>query len=280
LFHIISKSDKEALIRRNDESNPRGNMLYKSLRINRESPKTILLGDSQGTHIDMKLVEESCGEKVFNYCVPGANFETLFNMFWFAAENSKPEKIYFQVGFMNYNTVRQYNIFNFAQNYFDKPYLYFITKENFIDSYMNIWYQITKDPKIIENSYLFQSIEDMDKLAESRLEMFFKDYSYPKEYYDELSRISLYCKENNIELTFLIFPVYKGVDDYLIRTELMGMKQRFIKDINSLGKTLDLDVPENFKYTRECFIDYFHLRQPYLDQLTRQIWSNEEFIKE
>ena len=149
-------------------------MLYKTLRIKREKPKQILIGDSQGTHINMKLIEEYCGEKVFNYCVPGASFETLFNMFWFTVEQVKPEKIYFQVAFMNYNDQRSYNIFNFAQDYFDKPYQYFLTKENFIDSYVNIWYQITKDPKIVENSYLFQPIEEINKLADSRLEMFFE----------------------------------------------------------------------------------------------------------
>lgn len=272
VFHIIDMDDKVAVIRRNDESTPRGNVLFKTLRIKREKPKQILIGDSQGNHIDMKLVEEYCGKKVFNYCVPGASFETLFKMFWVAAEEAKPEKIYFQVAFMNYNSKRSYDIFNFAQDYIDKPYLYFLTKENFVDSYVNIKYQITRDPKIVENSYLFQPVEEMNKLAESRLEMFFGDYVYPKDYFSELNKISTYCKENKIELEFLIFPVYQGVDDYLEKNNLLEMKQRFKDDIKFLGNTYDLDIPGEFKIIRSYYIDYFHLRQPQLDLVTKQVW--------
>lgn len=272
VFHCISMNDKAAIISRNDESTPRGNILYKTLRIKREKPKHILIGDSQGTHINMKLVEDYCGAKVFNYCVPGASFETLFRMFWVAAEEAKPAKIYFQVAFMNYNSKRSYDIFNFAQDYFDKPYLYYLTKENFVDSYVNIVYQITRDPEIVENSYLFQPVEEMNKLAESRLEMFFGDYVYPKAYFSELNKISTFCKENNIELEFLIFPVYQGVDDYLEKNNLLEMKQRFKDDIKFLGNTYDLDIPGEFKNNRSYYIDYFHLRQPQLDIITKQVW--------
>jgi hypothetical protein len=272
VFHVINNEDKAAIISRNDESTPRGNILYKTLRIKREKPKQILIGDSQGTHINMKLVEDYCGEKVFNYCVPGASFETLFKMFWVAAKEAKPEKIYFQVAFMNYNSKRSYDIFNYAQDYIDKPYLYFFTKENFVDSYVNIEYQITRDPKIVENSYLFQPVEEMDKLAESRLEMFFGDYVYPKSYFSELNKISAYCKENKIELEFLIFPVYQGVDNYLEKNNLLEMRQRFKDDIKFLGNTYDLDIPGEIKSTRSYFVDYFHLRQPQLDVVTKQVW--------
>jgi hypothetical protein len=275
VFHVIKNEDKAAIIDRNDESTPRGNILYKTLRIKREKPKKILIGDSQGTHINMKLVEDYCGEKVFNYCVPGASFETLFKMFWVAAEEAKPQKIYFQVAFMNYNSKRSYDIFNFAQDYIDKPYLYYLTKENFKDSFVNIWYQITKNPKIIERSYLNMPDEEINLVAESRLKMFFDNYIYPKDYFSELNKISTYCKENNIELEFLILPVYRSVDDYLEKTALTDMKKRFKDDIRFLGNTYDLDVPGEIKNTRAYFIDYFHMRQPQLDIVTKQIWCRK-----
>ncbi len=106
-------------------------------------------------NVNVALIEEICGEKYFNYCIPGASFETIFDMFWFAASKTKLEKVYIPVAFMNYNSKRSYNIFHFAQDYFDKPYLYFITKENFFDSFVNVVYQITKNPQIVQNSYEF-----------------------------------------------------------------------------------------------------------------------------
>ena len=48
VFHVISDADKKAIISRNDESSPRGNMLWKSLKIKRNPIKKIIIGDSQG----------------------------------------------------------------------------------------------------------------------------------------------------------------------------------------------------------------------------------------
>ena len=67
-------------------------------------------------------------------------------------------------------------------------------------------------------------------------------------------------------------PVYEGVDEYLEKTNLTEMKQRFKDDIKFLGFTYDLDIPGEIKSTRGYFIDYFHLRQPQLDILTKQVW--------
>lgn len=280
VFHVINDVDKKAIISRNDESSPRGNMLWKSLKIKRNTVKKIIIGDSQGAAIKVDLIEKVSGEKFFNYCIPGASFETIFDMFWLAAGQTKLEKVYFTVAFMNYSSNRSYNIFHFAQDYFDKPYLYFMTKENFFDSFVNAVYQITKDTAIVQNSYEFAAIDEMNKIARSRMKMFFEKYTYPTAYYGELNKISQYCHENNIELKFLILPVYKGVDEYLEEQNLLEMKQRFKDDINFLGDTYDLDVPGEFKETREYYVDYFHLRRPQLDQLTKQIWSNQDFLKD
>jgi hypothetical protein len=275
VFHVINDVDKKAIISRNDESSPRGNMLWKTLKIKRHPVKKIIISDSQGAAIDTKLIEEVSGESFFNYSVPGASFETLFDMFWLAADQTKLEKVYFIIEFMNYNENRSYNIFNFAQDYIDKPYLYFITKENFFDSFVNLVYQITRNPKIVQNSYEYAPVEEMNKKAESIMKMFFNNYSYPTDYFNELSRISNYCKENDIELKFIILPVYKEVDEFLRKKGLLEMRQRFEDDLRSLGDTYDLDVPGDIKNTRGNFVDYFHLRHPQLDELTRQIWGKQ-----
>jgi hypothetical protein len=279
IFHVINDTDKKAIINRNDESSPRGNMLWKTLKIKRNQIKKIIIGDSQGAAINVDLIEKVSGEKYFNYCIPGASFETIFDMFWLAAGQTKLEKVYFTVAFVNYNSSRNYNIFHFAQDYLDKPYLYFITKENFFDSYVNLVYQITKNPKLTQNSYEYLPDAEMNGISMSRMNKFFEKYSYPKAYYSELNKIKQYCHENDIELKFLILPVYKGVDDYLEEHNLLEMNKRFKDDIKFLGDTYDLDVPGEFKNTREYYIDFFHLRHPKLEVLTRQIWGDQEYLQ-
>lgn len=278
--HIINDKDKYDLINRNDESSPRGNLLWKVLKIKRDPPKIILIGDSQGKNINPALIEELTGEKVFNFCVPGASYETMFDMFWFAASQSRLEKVYFPVAFLNYNSYRSYNLFHFATDYIDRPYLYLMSVDIFRDSWQNFLYKVTRNPEIIQDSYEYRTIDEMNQLTKERLDRFFIEYYYPKAYFSELNRISQYCKENNIALKFIIFPNYKGFDEYLEEKNLSEMMLRFKDEIKILGDTYDLDIPGDIKNSRECFVDYFHLRKPYLDQVTRQIWTNEDFIKD
>ncbi len=273
--HIITDSNKITVLNRTDESSPRGNLLWKALEVKRIPIKKIIIGDSQGKGIKPELIEQACGEDIYNFCVPGASFETMFEVFWFLTEYHQLETVYFQVAFMNYNAQRSYNLYHLAADYLKHPYLYFLKKEIFFDAFTNVFYQITNNPRLVERSYEFLSDEEINKLAVSRLDLFFKNYAYPKDYFSELNKIKQYCVEKKIKLKFIILPSYKAVDEFLVNENLSEMAQRFKSDIKYIGDTYDLDVEGNVKNTRSNFFDYYHLRQPILDSLTMEIWGKE-----
>ncbi|PKP02082.1 MAG: hypothetical protein CVU14_04060 [Bacteroidetes bacterium HGW-Bacteroidetes-9] len=272
VFHVISDKDKFRIIQRTDESSPRGNILWKTVKFRRSPVSNVIIGDSQGKDINVDLVQEITGENYFNFCFPGASFKTMFETFWFTADQVKLEKIYFQVAFMNYNAEREYDLFHFANDYFKRPYQYFTTKEIFFDSFMNVAWVATRNPWIVSRSYEYLPPDKMEDLAQFRLNLFFEEYSYPKTYMSELQKIKEYCEQNNIELTFVILPVYEGVDKHLEKVGLTDAKNRFKADINSLGKTIDLDKLKEVKANRGNFIDYFHPNQAMMDSLVKQIW--------
>jgi len=273
IFHVINDQDKFAVIQRSDESSPRGNILWKTIRFKRNPTKTVIIGDSQGKDIRPELVEELTGVEVCNLCFPGASFQTMFETFWYAAAHSKLEKVYFQVAFMNYNAARDYDLFHFAMDYQDRLYEYFTSKEIFFDSFANMAYAITRNPALLEGSYEFLPPDEMEKLAEFRLNLFFKSYDYPEKFRAEFIKIKEYCETESIELNFILFPVYKGVDAHLEKVGLTEMKARFKQDIISYGTTYDLDKLTEIKQNRKNFIDYFHPNQVMIDSLTRMIWS-------
>ncbi|NTW72982.1 MAG: hypothetical protein HGA49_12170 [Eubacteriaceae bacterium] len=174
---------------------------------------------------------------------------------------------------MNYNSARDYDLFHFAMDYQDRPYEYFTSKEIFFDSYANLAYALTKNPALLQGSYEYLPSDEMEKLAQFRLNLFFKKYTYPEKFRAEFLKIKKYCDAKGIELNFILFPVYKGVDEHLEKVGLAKMKARFKQDIKSYGKTYDLDQLSEIKQNRENFIDYFHPNQVMIDSLTRMIWS-------
>lgn len=273
VFHVISDKDKFTVIQRTDESSPRGNILWKTVSFRRNPVANVIIGDSQGKDIDVDLIREITGETYFNFCFPGASFNTIFETFWFTTRYTKLEKVYFQVAFMNYNAEREYDLFHFAQDYFDKPYYYFTTKEIFFDALANVAWATTRDPRIVSRSYEFLPPDRMEELARFRLDLFFSEYKYPETYISEFMKIKRYCEENNIEMSFIIFPVYEGVDRHLGKTGLTDEMLRFKSDIKGLGKTIDLDQWPEFKSNRGNFIDYFHPNQTMIDSLVRKVWT-------
>jgi hypothetical protein len=280
LFKIISDEDKFLVIQRTDESSPRGNLLWKTVEFRRKPVQNIIVGDSQGKDIEIQIIKEQTGDDYYNFCSPGASFSTMFKTFWFAAEQVKLKKVYFQVAFMNYNMERDYDLWHFAEDYMKRPYEYYITKEIFMDAVANVAWVATRNPKIVSRSYEFLPPSEMEDLAQKRLKLFFNRYTYPTAYKNEFTRITDYCKANDIEFTFLILPVYKGVDEYLAKNNLFDDKVKFKSDINSLADVYDLDKLAGLKDYRYNFIDYFHPTQQVMDSLTRLIWNSGPVIIE
>ena len=280
IVKVIDDEDKFLVIQRTDESSPRGNLLWKTTQFRRNPMPKIIVGDSQGKDINVDIIKEQTGEDYFNFCFPGASFTTIFKTFWFAAEQTKLEKVYFQVAFMNYNMERDYDLWHFAGDYIKRPYEYFTTKEIFFDALANVAWVTTRNPRIVSRSYEFLPASDMENLAQSRLKLFFRNYSYPESYKKELARIADYCKMNNIELTFLILPSYYKVDEYLAKNNLFTEKLRFKTDLNSLADLYDLDKLATLKAYRYNFIDYFHPTRAVIDSLTRLVWTDEPMVIE
>jgi hypothetical protein len=275
IFHVIPPQSKIDVLNRSDATSPRGNMLWKIIHFKREPVGKLIIGDSQGSRIKESLIKEISGKDYFNFCVEGASFETMIDIFWFATEQIKLKEVFFQVGFMNYNANRSYNLFHFGKDYFDKPYIYFTSPKILKDSYVNLLYYKTKNRELVEKSYGYMSEEDLKGLSEFRLKLFFDNYIYPENNYLELKKISNYCIENGIELNFLILPVYVKTLEYIEVQDLKLENLRFKEDMGRLGNVYDYEVLNEQARNRANFIDYFHPKQHILDEITREVWGKE-----
>lgn len=273
ISHIIGSENKQLVMNRDDATSPRGGLFWKKLHYQRNPKKVILIGDSQGDNIKEDIVKRISGEDLYNFCVPGASYQTMFDTFWQAAEQTQLESVYFQVSFMNYNATRDYSLYSYIQKYFDKPFMYFFDKEMLIDSFYNFFYAITKNSKLVENSYEYQPEKALDKHSMEYMKLFFDNYTYPVNFKNEMIRIADYCEKHEIETTYIIMPTYDETFDYLDKNDLTKMYQTFKKDIQSLGHTHDYWVKNEVTKVRQNFVDYFHPRQAVIDQITLEVWG-------
>jgi len=277
ISHIISDKDKIKVLNRSNESQPRGNVIWKTIAFKRKPVKNILIGDSQGKYFDTALIKRITGEEYFNFNIPGGSYKTMFSVFWYTIDHIKLKNVYFQCGFMNYNGYRDYNLFNYGIDLMKNPVSYFSRFKFLEDAYYNILYAITKNEDIVRNYYLNMSRKELDSLANYRVKGFFTKYKYPEDYYLELKKITDYCKENNISFHFVITPNYIGLEKYLKEFGLTEARDKFKSDIKSLAPTIDMEYLDELSYDRSNYYDYFHCRREYADILVRKIWGNKNY---
>ncbi len=274
---LVNNDTKVVAINRSNDVEPRGNMLWKVLQFNRKPCPNVVIGNSQGFSIREDLITKITGDEYYNFCVPGASLSTTITTFWYMIKKTKPEKVYLQVSFALSNATekRTYDLFHFAKDYIDKPYLYFFNKDIFLDSYYNLKYEIKKDKNTARHiPRLKPGIKD--EISEAELNEVFQTYLYPEKNMLELKRIAAYCRENNIQLEFIIFPCYRRVDEYLSEKGLIEMRDRFRNEINALGKTHDFLTISSINDKETNFIDYFHQTQHITDSLTSLIWQDKK----
>ncbi len=278
-FHsnFIDNKYKLLSINRSVESMPRGNMLYKIIEYQRNPVKNIIIGDSRAFGVDENIIQKTTGEKYFNFAVPGGNYNSLNETFWFVTEQTKPEKIYLQVGFHNYNLKRDNNLFRQALTVKKNPLHFFFELKYTCDAFYSLLYQVTdKDPVTFSlDGAAFE--KNWNTVLQQQVRGAINHYVYPKEYKKELDKISAYCKDNEIELYFIIFPSHS--DFYkIIEEENLNMEyQTFLKDILSLGKTYNFEQVNRLTSEKDNYQDVYHLKKEILnDVIISDIWGGKQ----
>ena len=199
--NFIDNQYKITSINRSVKSMPRGNMLWKIIEYKRHPAENVIIGDSRAFDIDTRIIDSITGEEYYNLAVPGGNYNSLVESFWYVTDNNSDlKKVYLQVGFHNYNLSRDNNLFKEANQVRKNP-IYFIFEFKYTcDAYYTLQHYLTKKkPNHFSlTGKAFQ--KNWNTVLKQQVRMPISNYTYPEDYKKELQKISKYCKKNNIEL--------------------------------------------------------------------------------
>ncbi|HZL08500.1 MAG TPA: hypothetical protein VFC65_00765 [Prolixibacteraceae bacterium] len=275
IFSIVDRDTKLIMISRSASSQPLGTLNWKAPEFRRKPCTNIIIGDSQSFGIKEALMSELTGSKFYNFSVPGANMETKFSIFWFAAKQIKLSKVIFQLSFPNWNLGGE-DMFPTIQKYMDKPYLYLLNSSSLNDSYANLKYVLTKKYDQEKSIYAFPITAENEKLFNRFLQGMFKKYKFSDSKFNELNKIVSYCEENKISLEFLFLPLHENYYTYLSDNNLTEVNEKFISEISLLGKTYNYSTINDINIKEENFKDYFHQKDFITDSITRLIWTKKK----
>jgi hypothetical protein len=275
--NFITDKIKVHVINRNPKAMPRGNTLWKYIDFKRHPCKNIIIGDSRAYDLNVSVIKKITGQEYFNFGVPGGNYNSIFETFWYITSVIKPEKIYIQVSFHTYSKSSDYNLVADAKTVIAEPYLFFTRGYFFQEAILDVYYTFTGIPDRDMKKEAFNESRWNETLMKQGDNSLLK-MVYPPDYYVELKKISAYCKNQNIELAFIIFPDQQDFHDLVLKHSLTNEYIQYKNDINSLGKLYDFDKPDsNLSRNRNNYRDIFHLNLDLINSdIIPVIWNESK----
>lgn len=231
--------------------------LWKTVDFLRDPKPNLILGDSRMGQIQVPDVEAATGDRYFNFSYGGGTIPELIDTFHFADDHTDVERVYIGVSFINLNAFQNRNRFREAQSILGNPLLYLVNRIVLKAA----WYAVLAQYKG-ETIDVERPDQDRDAFWKHQLTTaiasHYGRFKYSREYMESLRELAQYCKENGIELTFLIPPTHVDLQAKIAEFGLSAEAEEFNRDLRSLGHVIDMDFPNDYTRDRNNFLDPFH----------------------
>jgi hypothetical protein len=275
---FVSYENKKAL---GNIENP---ALFNLIEFNRYPTENITISDSRFAGKDVSLIERQTGLKFSELYIFDGMIKDLISGFWFANSRVKLRNVYLTINFNNFFTTQRNDLVRSSETIINDPLLY-VANLNVFKAAISC----TKTALSPANLYIPKNDDEKKQLWKNVISVteqrYYKNYSYPKEYLQNLREIKLYCDKNLINLYFIIPPTFIEMQNLIDNNGLKSQKEIFVKDLSGIADTYDFDFDDTLTNTRALFFDPVHLNkdkltQLFIDVVNKQAYKDSAIIKE
>jgi hypothetical protein len=295
-FHVVSIVPTRKKIRsfwNSPELSMMGTMIWKLSEYNRSRCDNVILGDSRSDRIQVDSLKQITGQDYYNFGTPGGDYAIYTSLFWRISGRVKLKNVYLGVSFHNYGDTYHRDLYGEAKYTIDHVYPFFtspflvnqafdIAKLGFTRNRIKLCRQYKGQVQIpLDNDPFAARPPSFQKTWDRSVKIQSESYSryrYPDDYYKRLKEVSEYCKDNNINLVFIIVPNYMECYDLAMQANLGQEMERFKADIRSLGETYDFDYPNELTRNKAYYSDIWHFSSYVYDVIYREVWGKEKGI--
>ncbi|MFC1462769.1 hypothetical protein ACFLQU_04100 [Verrucomicrobiota bacterium] len=258
------------------------NTMWALIEYNRAPCPNILLGDSRMGRLRASAVVQGSDEVYADLSYVAGTLPEMCATFWFASERTALKKVCFQVELGHYNMSNSGDRVSGAKAVLRNPLLYLFNR-NVLKA---AWLVAKAEPARRKagagrTGAPAMGKPDMTKDAFWKYQLtvnakrYYDNFVYAEQYQAELARISAYCKENGIELVFVILPTHTDLQDVMAGYGLAEARGRFLRDLAGLGRVLDFNYPNDMTRDRENFSDPFHIVHDITVTVAEEVWGGK-----
>ena len=248
--------------------------------LKREQPANIILGDSRMANLNTDYIEEISGERYLMLGFGGAQLGESIELFWYATEHTKLEKVVLGFSFYNSGGDQGSGRIPIIEELAESPIMftgnlnYWLEAINMLKlKTLNFVGTAFNRPELIEypedpTTFAYNTVTDErgDRYRKD-LEDFAKiiedmcaGYSLEDKTLEQLGAVISYCEENDIELTFVFPPMHDSIFDVVDKLDIEKYREKSKEYISSRAKAIDFEVKNDFSANEDNFYDGFHLQ--------------------
>ena len=231
--------------------------LFKSLEYRQSPASTLVLGDSRADALRKEFFVDVGSGDVYNMAYGGGTLDEIIDSFWYAQQQGQLKQVMIGLPFNLYRRNTSPNRFRQIES----------LRENVLPYYLSTL--VTRASLLtIGSAYsgkaLKSEVPDMtrEQFWKSQLGRttanFYGDWKAPEAAKAELQKISNFCKQNDIGLTFFIPPTHVELQAKIDEFELRDEYDEFVQFLSGLGVVLDFDFPNSITEDKALFKDPYH----------------------
>ncbi|MBC8530267.1 hypothetical protein [Gehongia tenuis] len=227
---------------------------------------TLLLGDSRTAYVWRQMKTLGVDDEYANLAFGGASLKESIDLFWFAAEKRKPERVIFQISFYTMNSAyaldRVPQVVDQAENVFQ----YYLNFDHNRLAFNNLkqWVapiKVEPEPELPRAERRAKELEYVSVPC--------ADYSINEEMLNGLIEIAQYCNNEGIELYFITPPMHRDFWDQIVdRYELQDELDYYKAKLSQYAPIYDMEWRSDI-IDSEDFTDGMHF-----DGLVREGYVN------
>jgi len=254
--YFFAEKNKELLDLKNNLARKKNTYLYRLIEFERNPTGIIVLGDSRAQRLMPDFFAEVNGENVVNLAAGAGSLQDVIKIFWDLSSRNKLDTVYIGVAIEGYSGTLLKDRVSQAIEVKNSVPLYLMNKFTVENTMLILKARLYNhrveagDPPFSREAFWQYELEQENR--------YLRNYSYPKNYYNELKKISDHCLKNNIKLVFIISPTHMEIQNKINEFKLNKEYEKFKEDIRSFGDLYDFNWPNVITENKDNFLDPLH----------------------
>ncbi len=243
----------------------------------RADPKpVVMLGDSRMGKLDEERIERHLGHATYDFSYGGGTIADMITTFWYAKDLTDLKHVIMGFNLNILNQSKSYDAAAQARDLLDDPLRYYFSPFISGATVRALWFNLGQGAA-------YSEIPPMEREAFWKFKMdyghlVYGAYAYPDKLLASLEEVVQQCEEDEIELTFVIFPTHTDLQDLAVQYDLVEHRDRTREALARLAPTWDYDVPNGVTRDPENFTDPFHFNEAVGDALVDEVFADKYWL--